>query len=277
MSLSMRSPLQRVLLGLSSMTLLIGLPAQASSLVVNGNFTAGAPGGVTGAGYQATTGSPGGWSVEVPGGTSTTNVLDCVVTGGANVVGATANVCGHAENQNWGFNYAVSSVPTNSNFPTGGNFFAMDGGTGYQGPLYQTISGLTVGQNYTLTFDAATDQQYNFSPIISAYWGVAFYNSSLGAPSTTLTGGTTTYHDTAAITETTTAQAWTLETFNFTATSASETLAFLAGSSVGASDPPFALLSDVSLTATPEPGTFVLLGLGLLSIPAARKFRKKGL
>lgn len=39
--------------------------------------------------------------------------------------------------------------------------------------------------------------------------------------------------------------------------------------------PPFALLDGVSVTQTPEPGTCMLLGLGLLGIPIARKVLKK--
>ena len=37
----------------------------------------------------------------------------------------------------------------------GGNFFASDP-LYYPGYLFQTISGLTVGKDYTLTFDSAT-------------------------------------------------------------------------------------------------------------------------
>ena len=255
----------RGLLGFSLVAFLAVVPAQAN-LLIDGNFTAN-PTATSGAGYQATTGHPGGWSViQTNGG----NTLDCVVTGGATVNTATADVCGVAEGQNWGFNYAVSAVPVTAAYPTGGNYFAMDGGTGYQGPLYQTIAGLTAGSTYTLNFYEATDQQYGFSPIINAFWGVAFYSGS-AAPTVA-----TTYTPTTPILETTTPEAWTLETFNFVATSSTQTLAFLAGSTNSTSaQPPFALLSDVTLTAAPEPSTLMLFGLALLAIPALRFARKK--
>jgi hypothetical protein len=71
-------------------------------------------------------------------------------------------------------------------------------------------------------------------------------------------------------------QTWQVVTENFVASATTETLAFLAGSPE-ASGPPFALLSNVSLTSTPEPGTMALLGLGILSIPAlSRLYKKRG-
>jgi hypothetical protein len=250
------------------------MPVQASNLVTNGNFTAGSPTIPSGqAGYQAVAGAPGGgtvptgWQTEVPSGVSATSVLDCVIVHNSVAQGSTGNVCGGAEGQNWGFTYATP------NAPGGGNYFGMDGDSGYQGPLYQTISGLTVGQTYVLTFDAAVNQQSGISGNITAYWGVGFFAGSNPPPTTA-----SSYTDpmgTVGLTPSNT-QTWQVVTENFVASATTETLAFLAGSPE-ASGPPFALLSNVSLTSTPEPGTMALLGLGLLSIPAlSRLYKKRG-
>jgi len=63
---------------------------------------------------------------------------------------------------------------------------------------------------------------------------------------------------------------WNLESMTFIATSTSELLNFLAiGTPLGES--PVSLLADVSLTQVPltqvpEPGTFAVLGVGLLGL-----------
>lgn len=138
-----------------------------------------------------------------------------------------------------------------------GNYIADDGDSHYSGSIYQTINGLTVGQNYVLTFDEAGAEQSGgcCAPNFES-WQV-----SLGAESQTSTvlnnaaGGFT---------------GWTAQSMTFSATGTSEVLNFLSvGGPTGA--PPVALLADVSLTqATPEPAYFVLLGGGLALMLAWR-------
>ena len=58
----------------------------------------------------------------------------------------------------------------------------------------------------------------------------------------------------------------------FTATAAQEVLSFLSqGTPSG--DPPIALLTDVSITKVPEPGTLTVLGAGLAGLMAVRRRR----
>lgn len=120
-----------------------------------------------------------------------------------------------------------------------GNFIAMDGKYG-NGPIFQNVSGFTVGDQYTLSFNYAFGQQYGFdgatvqsmaATIGSTSWDSGDYDLSNHGFS-----------------------GWTQENLTFTATSASEQLTFLATGNLPV--PPFGLVSGVSITedaAAPPP------------------------
>jgi hypothetical protein len=144
----------------------------------------------------------------------------------------------------------------------GGNFVADDPAFD-NGSLDQTITGLTVGANYTLTFDYAGAQESGFSGDTRAGWQV-----SLGSQ-TQFTGGNpagdlfVANHGFFA---------WTTAMMDFTATSSSEVLSFLSTGGPLASQPPFALLDNVSLTQNvPEPMTLSVFGVGLVGVAAWRR------
>jgi hypothetical protein len=131
--------------------------------------------------------------------------------------------------------------------PNGGNFFASDP-LYYPGTLSQTISGLTVGTSYLLTFDYAMAQQSNFYGANSNdFWQVSFGNDVLATAPLASSDGSFT--------------GWKSASMAFTATGVSEVLSFLAkGNSPGA--PPFMLLDSVALnavTTVPEPSTLSML------------------
>jgi hypothetical protein len=140
-----------------------------------------------------------------------------------------------------------------------GGFVAMDGD--YEtGPISQTINGLTVGDSYSLSFDYAFSQQAGFygdtiQSLTASIGGVSVvFNDNL--PSQGFSG-------------------WMSETLTFTATSASETLSFLAAGNLPV--PPFALVSDVSLeaTAAPEASTWAMILVGFAGLAyAARRVSK---
>ncbi len=140
--------------------------------------------------------------------------------------------------------------------PVGANFVGLD--ADFQtGPLQQTINGLTAGDSYNVTFDWARSQQTGFS-------GNTLQGLQVSLGSQTDTTGLITLPSQ-------TFSGWSQESMNFTATSNSEVLSILAYGSPQV--PPFTLVTDVSLTATPEPATLPLLLTGLLVGAGLLKYR----
>lgn len=142
---------------------------------------------------------------------------------------------------------------------TGDNFVAMDGAF-QTAPVEQTITGLTVGQSYKLSFDYAFAQQHGFNGdtlqhISASFGGTPVFTSSpdYPLPDHGFSG-------------------WSTQTLNVTATSSSEVLSFLAYGNLPV--PPFALLTDVSLSV-PEPATWAMMivGLGAMGVAARRRRR----
>ena len=147
--------------------------------------------------------------------------------------------------------------------PTGGNFIGVDGAF-QQGALSQSISGLQVGQNYALTFWWAAGQQQGYTGSNSDSWGVTFGGQSF----TTATVNNPSEGF----------QPWQKQVFIFAATSATQTLSFLA-QGTPAGTPPFSLLDGISLVAAPEPNTWPVLatalaGLAVLGRWTARRRRR---
>ncbi len=170
----------------------------------------------------------------------------------------------------WGIHNGGLNAITSS--PDGGNFVGMDGAY-EQGALSQTLTGLTAGTEYYVSFWFAGAQQYGFSGITTEQFAVALLggNAVLAPNATCATAG-------AQCTTKLTDQShgftgWNFAGFTFTATAATDTLSFLAiGTPNG--EPPFSLLDGVMLQV-PEPGSIVLIvGLGAL---AAARFRRRKL
>ena len=144
--------------------------------------------------------------------------------------------------------------------PNGGNFVALDSDFG-QGAISQTVTGLTIGDQETITFEFAGAQQHGYDgastdQLAVSLGGQTLYSTVLSDPSHGFTG-------------------WTTESLTFTATSTSEVLSFFA---IGTPNnvPSFALLDGVSIAQTPEPGSLALLSTGLIGIGGLvrRRFSK---
>ncbi len=146
--------------------------------------------------------------------------------------------------------------------PDGGAFIGSDPAVP-NSALEQVISGLTVGSKYELDFYWAADQQIGFSGRTTEGWNVTFggVTQSVGPVSNPSHGFS----------------GWYTSTMNFTATSSTQTLSFLATGGPNASAPPFALLDGVSLTAVPEATTWALMVMGFGGIGTLVRSRRRQL
>lgn len=146
----------------------------------------------------------------------------------------------------------------------GGGAFLTASPTFHPGPITQTITGLTPGDNYVLSFDWAAGQQQGFDGATTEGWKATLGGAS---QSTTLV----TLADKGF-------SGWMPATFEFTANASSEQLSFLAQG--GPANPDlqgFSLLDDVSLVASPSPEpatwTFMIVGVGALGVALRQRRR----
>lgn len=174
------------------------------------------------------------------------------------------NASTNAANDTYGSaNLSLDTAVTAYN-PANPAFLGADGNTGV-GAIVQTITGLTPGQLVAVSFAWAGAEQTGFScgTGCTSYWTV-----DLGsAPAQTTTAAP---YPTQGFT------GWITQTFYFMPTSTSEVLSFLAGGTPASGAPPFALLTNVSVTAAPEPAsvTIVISGIaGLMTLARRRTHR----
>jgi hypothetical protein len=171
------------------------------------------------------------------------------------------NFGGYGNTYMWGPNNgSANGLPANS--PAGGNFVAMDGA--FQvGAITQTITGLTVGQIYVLKFYWAGAQEDSFH-------GITTDNMTVTLGSQVATTPTVTVPDEGF-------SGWSQVTFYYTATSATETLSFLAnGTPTG--EPPFALLAGVDLEVVPDFSNwlvFIGFGTACIALEMMRRRRRR--
>jgi hypothetical protein len=150
--------------------------------------------------------------------------------------------------------------------PDGGNFVEADAAPSFRGVIYQTVTGLTVGQTYAVSFYQAAGQQTGFTGSTTEQWivgwGATLTDSQANTQSSSLftlpQGGV---------------GAWQAQTMNFTATAVSEVLSFLANGTPDG-EPPIAFLDGVKINPVPEPGALALMGVGLLGVSLARLRRR---
>ncbi len=227
-------------LGLAGFGLVVGSSnVQAAPLVTNGSFESTTNGGGQ-LGYNT---SAMGWAVPAP-----SNSYSFLFTpGSADRTGVTGQ---YGNLQLWGPNNGpANGLPATS--PDGGNYIAVDSAFQNNGAssISQTLTGLTPGQGYNVSFYDAAAQQSGFDGATFDQWQV-----SLGSQTLNSTRFDIPNHGFSG---------WTPELLRFRATNSSEVLNFLATGGPGGL-PPFALLDGVSVAAVPEP-SFVL-GLSLMMV-----------
>ncbi len=214
---------------LTALTLLLAGTATASPIVANGSFE------------QTTLTTKGSFVNNVPGWSGGSNLTFLNFPGTATTV------------------YLAVYGPFPATSPDGGNFVEMDGDPSYSSAIYQTLSGLSVGTNYAVSFDEAAGQQDGYKGATTEEWQVSLgsqvqYSAQYSLPQ----GGI---------------GPWQQQTLVFTATSTSEVLSFLAkGTPSG--QPPISFLDGVSVTAVPEPASVVTLLGGVMGLITLRLRRR---
>ncbi len=153
-----------------------------------------------------------------------------------------------------------------------GNFVALDGAyptTSDNASIAQLLTGLIVGQSYTLSFDYAFGQERD-GPTGEFFNGptVNYLTASIG--SNTWSSPTVDLPDHGF-------SGWETKTLNFTAASTSELLKFVAYANVPL--PSYALLSNVSTVSAvggvPEPATWAMMIFGFFGVAMIMRRRKE--
>jgi hypothetical protein len=249
------------MVGIPAIALALGASggAQAANLVLNGSFEL--TNSAFGAGDKAAfAGLSTNWSGGGGGGALT--FLDAP---------------GTADNGN----YLSVYGPFPNHSPDGGNFVEADGDPNFSSAIFQTITGLKVGQTYAVSFFQAAGQQTTFTGATHEQWAVGLGTTLASSESSaqlshqmTLPGPNGPGGPAADV------YPWESQTLTFTATATSEVLSFLAvGGPSTTNLPPISFLDGVSMNAVPEPSAVVLFGVGVLGMGAfslrQRMFNRK--
>lgn len=172
-----------------------------------------------------------------------------------------------------------------NNPPPGGNFVQADGNPDFESVFYQSISGLTVGQTYQLSFWQAAGQQNGFSGATTEQWivslGTHYLTDSVAGGVGTYSnadGGASTVATHLMHTPDSGVYNWEQVTINLVADNATDLLSFLAWGDGGSTTnlPPTVFLAGVNTPArVPEPMTLSLFSAGLAGLALRRRAKKK--
>jgi hypothetical protein len=129
--------------------------------------------------------------------------------------------------------------------PQGGNFLQADSTPTFAQPITQSISGLTAGQSYTVSFYQAAGQGQGDTGATTDQWEVTLGSSTQFSTLMSIPQGGM--------------LPWTTQTLMLTADNTTDLLSFIAIGSGGV--PPQIFLDGVDMEPTvPEPSALMLLG-----------------
>lgn len=281
-----------ILVGLSAIALSsIGTAAQAFNLVMNGGFVpANMPAGIRSSGINNPASGViiSNWTItdnpnNIPG---FVNNLMYVISDGntfSQEGGVGMNQWGQNQRKSWTlFNTPGQTV---NSVDGSGWYIASDGDPLYSGSISQTLTGLTVGEQYNVSFSQAAGQfNCNFgsisAPSSSCVEG-GIYSGATTSRWQVSFGGTTQLSTLMNQASQAPVSPWQSQTLSFTATSSTQVLSFLAIGTPGA-QPPTALLSGVSVTPfssapVPEPTTILgsIAAIGFMTKLRSKKKDKK--
>lgn len=168
--------------------------------------------------------------------------------------------------------------------PDGGNYILIDGDRDVpvSTTLYQTLTGLIVGQWYDVIFYQAAAQFTDRVGDTTEQWDVSLGGDPLNhTHDGNIIGGT---HQLSDLMHTPSQgfHAWQKQTLRFQVTDpslshgsvTSQVLGFFSVGTPGGL-PPVVLLDGVSISAVPEPPSYTLLSIGILGVLFARAYWKK--
>jgi hypothetical protein len=261
-----RSPLSVLFtfLALAALTSALCMTAAAAELIVNGDFSQFTSGGRN----EVISTYNGSGLAVLQGWTNTRPFVAAYGPNASELIGASGlnnnlYLWGPKNGSNNGFTDMSPNQISNPN----ANFLSADADPDFGGTLTQAVAGLQVGHQYTLSYNWGAEQYTDEAGAISAGWTVKLgsqllVDGTIGSglyasiPSKGFSG-------------------WMSENLNFTYDGSGNILSFLAtGSPTGL--PPVALLDDVSLTDTPEPGTLLMAASGLLGLGSWRAWARRG-
>ncbi len=277
----------RLMWGAAVIAAVLSLPAFAGNLVTNGSFEDN-----FGAGQfnQTLPGSAGGQSAGAPGTTATgwvmTGTNSSYPSGYAFIFGNTDSFtttnAGVGPTSQYGNPGGPATLPLwgspADGSPAGNYFYGVDS-TFHPSALSQNISGLTVGDTYTLSFDYAAAQQYLYSGNTTDEWVVTLGSQTIATTTIDLAshGFSGWMSDSITFTYEGEGPNPNLLTFiDIGAGGCDSNFMHCAITDPGASGgPPFSLLDDVSLSSSvPEASTWSMMLAGFTGLGYAG-FRRR--